>query len=116
MYHKSRSYDVWFLRYEVQDRIFLSSWAIFFSSTPPAPPLTAQKTKISKIKKKTQKISSFNKSVPKIVIICYAVPAMWHMTDVITFHFGQFSALLPPKQPEKRKLQINEKKAWINHY
>ena len=28
--------------------------------------------------------------------IGYTVPEIWHMTDVIIFHFGLFFALLPP--------------------
>ena len=35
-------------------------------------------------------------SVPKIIIICYTGLEIWCMTDVIIFHFGPFSALLPP--------------------
>ena len=55
--------------------------------------------KTSKHWKKGLEIS-FNKSVPKIMIICYTVPEIWHVLDVIAiFHFGQFSALLPPSTP-----------------
>ena len=36
-------------------------------------------------------------SVPKIMIICYTVPKIWRVTDVIViFHFGLFFALLAP--------------------
>ena len=46
--------------------------------------------------KKWLDISSFYASVPKIMIICYTVPMIWHMTGVIViFHFGLFFALLP---------------------
>ena len=35
-------------------------------------------------------------SVPKIMIICYTVPEICCMTDIIViFHFGLFFALLP---------------------
>ena len=40
-------------------------------------------------------ISSFYTSVPKIMIICYTVPKIWVMTDVIIFHFELFFSLLP---------------------
>ena len=40
------------------------------------------KMKISKMKK-TLEISSFYTGVPKIMIICYTVPEIWHMLDVI---------------------------------
>ena len=50
-----------------------------------------------KMKKKQVEISSFYICVPKIMIICYFVPEIWHVTDVIViFHFGQFFALLSP--------------------
>ena len=58
--------------------------------------LTAQNMKISKQWKKSLEIS-FYPSVPKIMIICYAVSEIWLVSDVIViFHFGQFLALLPP--------------------
>ena len=38
----------------------------------------------------------FYTSLPKIMIICYTVPEIWHVTDVIViFHFGLFFVLLP---------------------
>ena len=44
-------------------------------------------------------ISSFNTSVPKIMIICYTVPEIRRLTDVIfIFHLGIFFALLPPPE------------------
>ena len=40
---------------------------------------------------------SFYTSVPKIMITCYPVPEIWHVSDVIVIsHFGQYLALLPP--------------------
>ena len=42
------------------------------------------------------------------MIICYTVPDIWRVTDVIViFHFGLFFAFL---QPKKSKLKKNEKK------
>ena len=55
--------------------------------------LTTWKIKIKKNWKKHPEISSFYNSVPKIMIICYTVPEIWCMTDVICiFHFGLFLA------------------------
>ena len=46
-----------------------------------------------KNEKKPLEISSFYTSVPKITIICYTVPEIWFVTDVIvSFHFGLFFA------------------------
>ena len=43
------------------------------------------------------------------MIICYTVPDIWRVTDVIIFHFGLFFALLPLQQPKKWKFQKSEK-------
>ena len=40
------------------------------------------------------------------MIICYTVPEIWCVTDVIViFRCGLFFALLPPQQPEKSKFK-----------
>ena len=57
-------------------------------------PLTPSNS-LRKKRKKCLEIS-FYTSVSKIMIICYTVPEIWHVTDVIIFHFGLFFALLPP--------------------
>ena len=97
MYHKWQSYDIWFLRYQLQQiKFFLSSWAI----SPPPPP-TAQKMKISKNREKYLEISTFYTSAPKIMIICYTVLEIWCMADVIVvFHFGQFLPFYPSNSPK----------------
>ena len=92
---------------------FLSFWTIFCPFTP----LTPQKMKISKKWKKQLEMSSFYTSVPKIMIISYTVLEIWHMTDVIAiFHFGLFSAFLPPQQTKKSKFLKNEKNSWRYHH
>ena len=70
---------------------YFSFWAMFC----PFMPLAAQKIKIKKKKtKKSLEISSLYISVQKIMIICYLVPEIWSVTDVIvTFHFGLFFSL-----------------------
>ena len=85
--------------------------------------LTIQKIKILKEWKKHLEISSFHKYAPKIMIICYAVPEIWHMTHVILiFHFGLFLPFypLPPPPPpltaQKIKISKNERKAWRYHH
>ena len=76
---------------------YFSFWAIFC-------PFTARKIKIWKKWKKLLEISLFYTSVPKIMIICYTVPEICLVTDVIViFHFGLFFALLHPWQPRKSK-------------
>ena len=82
-----------------------SFWTIFCPYTT----LPAQKMKISQKWKKTLELSSFNTSVPKIMIICCTVPETWRVTDVVViFHFGLFFTLLPP--PLKAwKIKISKK-------
>ena len=80
---------------------YFSFWTIFCPFTP----LTAQKIKIKKNEKKSLKISLFYTSVPKIMIICYTVAEIWHVSDVsLIFHFGLFFAPLPPLTAEKIKI------------
>ena len=72
---------------------FLSFWTVFCPFTP----LTTRKIKLLKKWKKNLTMSSFYTNVPKIIIICYTVPEIQCMTDVILiFHFGLFFTLLPP--------------------
>ena len=88
----------WDIEHDRQN--FLSFWTIFCPFTP----LTTQKIKILKKWKKHLEISSFYTSVPKIMIICYTVPEIWHVTDVIIFHFRSFFVLLPPLTVPKIKI------------
>ena len=65
------------------------------------PLLTTQKIKILKKGKKWLEISSFCKTIPKIMIICFIVP----VTDVIfTFHFGLFFTL-PRNSPKNQNFK-----------
>ena len=92
VYHKWKSYEVWFLRYEARQK-FLSFAAIFCPFTP----LTTPKIKLLKKWKTSLEVSSFNTNVPKIMIICYTVPEIWRVTDlIVNFHFGLFFAILLP--------------------
>ena len=106
------------------DRFFLLYLAIFCSFNS----LTVQKVKISQNWKKQQEISSFYTSAPKIMIMCYTVLEMWHMTDVIVvFHFGGFFPYYARNSPKKQKfkktkrapgdiiiLHMCNKKLWLD--
>ena len=61
--------------------------------------------KKEKKKKKSLVISSFYTSVPKFMIIGYTVSEIWHVTDVIIFHFGLYFSLLPPNSPKNEKFK-----------
>ena len=83
----------------VHDRYncYFSFWAIFCPFAPPPPllPLRPKKWKYHKIWKKHLEISSFYRSIPKIMITGSTVPEIWCVPDVIIFHFELFFALLP---------------------
>ena len=101
-----RLYCSWDMVFDGCNCCFLF-WAIFCPFTP----LTAQRWKFQKTKKKHQGISSFYTSVPKIILICYTVHEIWHVTHVIIiFNFGLFFALLPPLQTKIKISKKNEKK------
>ena len=104
--HKLQSYDVWLLKYQPQQtEIF-----VIFDNFLPIYPIKTWKIKILKKWKQCVEISSFYTSVPKIMIICYTVPEIWHMTDVIIiFHFGLFFALLPPNSPKNQNFEKMKK-------
>ena len=92
VYHKWRSYDVWFLRYKAgQAEFFLSFWAIFCPLTL----LTTWKIKVLKKWKKAyiQKLL-FYTCMPQMMIIWCMVPEIWSATDRTFCHFGPFFALL----------------------
>ena len=75
---------------------YFSLRTIFYPFTP----LTGRKMKKSKNWKKYLDISSFYSNVPKIMIIGYAVPEIWHMMDVIIIFLGYF---LPFYHPNRQK-------------
>ena len=77
-------YGSWDMERERQ--IFFSFWTIFCLFTP----LTTQKIKILKKWKKCLEISSFYTSVPKIMIICYTIPEILRMMNVIVTFFSSW--------------------------
>ena len=88
-YHKSRSYDVWFLRFpkiwSAIDRTFLSSWAIFCPFTP----LIARKMKKSKMKKTPGDII-LNKCAKNHDHMLYCFRDITHERCNCYFHFGLY--------------------------
>ena len=93
-YHKWQSYDIWFLRYEVQQTEFYCHLGPFFY---PFTLPTARKMKISKNEKNAWTYHYFTQLYQKLwSSLGYTVPQIWRMKGVIIFHFWQFFALLPP--------------------
>ena len=69
----------------VHDRCnYFSCWAIFCPFTPPNKNQNLKKLKKKKRKKnKTCGDITIYTSASKIIIICYTVPEIWHVTDAI---------------------------------
>ena len=88
---------------EYHGQNLVAFWTIFhpFTSTPhphPSPRNTPKNENLKKKKKKKHlEILSFYTSVPEIMIICYTVPEIWHVTNVIViFYFGLFFCPFTP--------------------
>ena len=45
-----------------------------------------------------------------MTITQYIVPEIWSVTDIIFCHFGQFFALLPPKNPKNQNFEKLKKR------
>ena len=100
MYHIWQSYNVWFLRYGAwQTEVFVILDHFF-----PFYLLNNLKNQNLKKWKKRLEISSFYNSVPKIMIICYTVPEIWCVTDVV-FYFSLWAIFCPFYSPNKPKNQ-----------
>ena len=111
LYHKSRSYDAWFVRYEAQETVFLSFWAVFLT-------LTLQTTQKVKILKNCKKNNFWRYH---FTLVCHKwqsydawFPRYWEQQIEFFFHFGLIFALfslLQHQQPEKPNFcQKNDKK------
>ena len=82
-------YCSWDRKHDRQN--FLSFWNVFCCQQP-------KKINIFEKWKKHLEISSVYTSASIIMMICCTVPEIWHMTDVIIFHFELFFCLLPKKK------------------
>ena len=61
--------------------------------------------------KTCMEISSFYTYAPKIMIICYTLPEIQPLMDVVfIFHFGLFFALFPPNNPKNQNFEKMKKK------
>ena len=106
--HKSRSYDVWFLRYKVQRTKFFAILGHFL----PFDPLNNPKSQnFEETKKKRLEILWFYTCVPQMTIIWCMVSEISSATDRIFCHFGLFFAILPPPPPSP--LQQSRKSKFL---
>ena len=94
VYHKWRSYEVWFLRYGAYQTELLSFWTVFALLPPPLP--NNLKNQNFENWKKHLKILSFYTCVPQNIIIWCMVPDVSSARTDFLCHFGPFFALLLP--------------------
>ena len=104
--------EIW----SVTNRIFFFILDHILSFYLPNNPENQNFEKMKKKKKKHLEISSFYIRMPKIMIICYTFPAIWHITDVTVFHFGLFLPFYPSNSPKNQHFQKNEKNYWRYHH
>ena len=91
---------------------YFSFWAIFC----PSPPNTPKNERLKKWKKKLE-ISSFNTSIPKIMIICFTfLRHMAHYRCNCYFSFWAIFCPFTPLTAQKLKVSINEKTTWGYHH
>ena len=92
LYHKWRSYDIWFLKYKCNRQKFLSFWAIFCPFTT----LTTQKINILKNWKKLLEILSFYICIPWQ---SYDVWLLRYLAQQTDFFFSFWAIFCPPPPP-----------------
>ena len=105
LHHKWQSYDVWFLRYGVQQKQFfviLDHFLLFYL------PMDPESQNFEKMKKIPEGIIILQ---TKMTVIWCMVPQIWSAMNRIFCHFG---LLLPfyPLTTWKIKILKNEKNTW----
>ena len=102
--------EIW----HVTDVIVIFHFGLFFALLPPNSP---KNENFNKMKKMAGSVIILHKCIKKIMVTCYTVPEIWHMTHVIViFHFGLFFALLQTKKSNfaKEKNKKTKKKQKEN--
>ena len=94
--------------------IFILGYTSTFHPPPPPPPTpySAKNKNFKRMKKVPADIIILHKCTKNHdhMIICYTVPDIWHVLDVIViFHLGLFFALLPSDSPKHESFKKNEK-------
>ena len=103
VYHKWRSYHVWFLRYKgMRENVFCHFGPSF---APSDPPNNWKNQNFEKIKKSLE-ILSFYTCVPKMTIIWCMVPEIWSVADI----FVSFWTIFWPFTPLTQKIKILKKR------
>ena len=105
VYHKWRSYDVWFLRYGARQTEF---FVILDHFLPFYPPNNPENQNFEKIKKTPGDIILLHKCTIKTIIWCMVLE-IWSATDRIFFVIlGHFLPFYPPNSPYVRFIILHK--------
>ena len=104
----NENHDVWFLRYgawQTESFLILDHFLPFYTPPPSNNPWQPEIWKNQKNEKTVWRYetSSFYTSVPKIMIICYTVPEIWHVTHIFFFILGYFLPFYSPSSQKKTR-------------
>ena len=106
MHHKSRSYDVWPLRYKVQRTKFLVIFGHFLPFDSPNNPKNQNFEKV----KKPLEILSFYTCVLQMMIIWYTVPVISNLTYNFISFLANFYPFTLPDSPKNQNINKKRKK------
>ena len=107
VYHKWRSYDIWFLRYQAWGTEF---FAILDHFLPFYLPNKPKNQNFEKMKKKRLEILSFYTSTPSIIITWCMVPEIWSVMGKISCHLDRFLPFYTPNNLKNKNFEKLEKK------
>ena len=120
VHRKLQSYEVRLERCRVRETNFFAIMGNFLSFYPTNNPKNQNLQKLKKNsnnKKNTWIYNHLTQVKPKIMIICYTVPEIWHVTDLIViFHFGLFFSFLPTNNPKNQNFEKIKKNTRRYHY
>ena len=117
LYHQQRSYDIWFLKYKVQQTIFCLFGPFLALSRPPLPPDNLENQNFEKLKKITGDIIILQMCTINDNHLMYGSWDMEQDGQNFFCHFGLFFALLLlPYGPRKSRFWKHENNVWRYYY
>ena len=112
MYHKWKSYDVWFLRYNAWQTEFFVILDCFLPFYPPKQP---KKLKFSKNENAPGDVIILHKCTKNHDHMLYCSLDMAHNECNCYFSFWAIFCFHPPNSPKYQNFKKNEKTTWSHH-
>ena len=110
LYHKWRSYDIWFPKYKVQQTEIFAILGNFFC---PFSPLTSWKNKILPLRKNTWRYYNFTHVYQKCTN--HMMYGSWDI-ECNRQNFLSFWTILCPFTKKNQNFEKNKKDVWIYYY